>query len=81
MCPVPALTTGLEVDGCTAEGNATEGDNCTYSCMSGYTLDGASMVTCGSDRMFSPPIPTCIGKIFEFNRNSDLSLSSCGIVS
>ena len=55
------LTTGLEVDGCTEGGEAAVGDNCTYSCMSGYAINGDSVVTCGSDGLFSPAIPTCDG--------------------
>ena len=62
VCPVPALTTGLQVAGCTVGGDAAEGDTCTYTCMTGYSINGASMVTCGSDGMFSPAIPNCDGK-------------------
>ena len=62
ICPVPVLTMGLQVAGCTAEGEAAVGDICTYSCMSGYTISGDAMVTCGSYGTFSPAIPTCDGK-------------------
>ena len=60
-CPVPALTTALQVAGCTAEGEAAVGATCTYSCTSG-SLNGNAMVTCGPDGTFSPAVPTCDGK-------------------
>ena len=62
ICPVPALTPGLAVAGCTAEGDAAVGVTCTYSCTNGYTINGDTMVTCGSDGTFSPAVPTCDGK-------------------
>ena len=58
ICEVPALTAGLAVAGCTAEGEAAVDAVCTYSCTSG-TISGNAMVTCGADGTFSPAIPTC----------------------
>ena len=61
-CQVSALSTGLDVTGCSVGATVAAGEMCTYSCMSGYTLNGDSEVTCGSAGTFSPTVPTCDGK-------------------
>ena len=35
------------------------GDTATYTCISGYELEGADTLTCGSDGMWSPEPPVC----------------------
>ena len=35
------------------------GDTATYTCNSGYELEGAETLTCGSDGMWSPDPPVC----------------------
>ena len=61
-CDVPALTPGLVADDCTVGGTTNYNTMCQYSCMTGYTINGMSSVTCGSNGMFSPDIPTCDSK-------------------
>ena len=35
------------------------GDTATYTCISGYELEGAATLTCGSNGMWSPEPPVC----------------------
>ena len=35
------------------------GDTATYTCISGYELEGGDTLTCGSDGMWSPEPPVC----------------------
>ena len=41
-----------------AEGNC-EGDTATYTCNSGFELDGAAILTCQSNGMWDNPPPMC----------------------
>ena len=61
QCTVPALTSQLSSEDCTAEETVDHDDVCTYTCATGYTPPGPIPVTC-NDGSFSPAVPTCSGK-------------------
>ena len=60
-CDVPALTTELQIFGCTAGGSVDYDTTCQYTCTLGYNLIGQDTVTCNEDGMFSANTPRCDG--------------------
>ena len=60
------------------DGDPTEGDTCSYTCNTGYVLNGYAMRTCGSDGMWNGSESTCIGNnafiIFNMQNNHILYL-------
>ena len=38
----------------------TEGQELTFDCITGYTLQGTSSITCLSSRQWSHPVPICV---------------------
>ena len=66
-CYVPALTTALQISGCTAGRFVDYDSTCQYTCTLGYNLIGQDKATCNTDGMLSADTPRCEGKIFEFN--------------
>ena len=62
------LVTGCRNPGTPTNGTKTGnvcriGKNVTFSCDSGYTLDGASNITCENSGNWSDPTPTCQGNV------------------
>ena len=59
MCPDPVAPAN---GGVTFTGNNI-GDTATYTCDSGFELDGLPTATCadGDETSFQPPAPTCVG--------------------
>ena len=50
------------VNGVVMQTGTAVGDTATYTCSSGYILDGASTRTCGSDGQWTADVPRCLGK-------------------
>ena len=73
-CPIlPAPTNGM-VD----EPRNTFGSNATYTCDTGYTLNGDTTRTCGNDGSWSGSEPTCNRKFRLYASQSLRTLSfSC----
>ncbi|XP_070571254.1 uncharacterized protein [Ptychodera flava] len=60
-CAIATCEDPEDVDYGYAEWNdTTYGNNVTYSCYEGYTLNGSEIVTCQADAEWSAPPPVCI---------------------
>ena len=55
-CGILAFLANGQVD-------TSSGTTATYTCNTGYILNGPSSRTCGSDGVWSPGAPTCDSKI------------------
>ena len=60
-----APTNGMVNCSLGADGVATDGDTCSYTCNTGYMLIGNAIRTCESDGMWSGTEPTCVGKFLS----------------
>ncbi len=58
----------------------TEGSTTTYSCNTGFSVNGAKIVTCGSDGNWSPDLPTCERELMLTILNPQLMLVLVAII-
>ncbi|NWW93649.1 CR1L protein, partial [Rhynochetos jubatus] len=56
-CKNPEVKNGRKLSGFGTE--YTYRDTVTFECYPGYLLNGSSVVTCGADNTWNPPVPTC----------------------
>ena len=54
-CTIPMISDGDS----SPTGNITSGQNVTFSCSMGFSLNGSATVTCQNDGTFSSTIPNC----------------------
>ncbi len=73
MVTCPALTN--PTNGLVSVDSNTVGSTATYTCDTGYDVNGATTVTCGADGSWSAP-PTCDGEKLLTLLNP-LLISSC----